>query len=126
MTDRITYSCRTGWVRSALLIGLSCTLSCSTDAIPADTPACIRDQIAQMQAAPVRNPRGSVTQYSYKGRAVYYIPSDCCDGLNVLLDADCTVICAPDGGFSGSGDGRCRDFYQTATDKKLIWQDDRK
>ncbi|RYF78310.1 MAG: hypothetical protein EOO39_01805 [Cytophagaceae bacterium] len=122
----MAHSFRYSWVRSFLLTGLVCIVSCNKDGVSADAPDCIRDLIAQMQKAPVRNPRGSVTQYTYKGRAVYYIPSDCCDGFNSLRDADCNTICAPDGGLSGGGDGRCSDFYQTATDKKLIWQDDRK
>ncbi|WP_370728280.1 DUF6970 domain-containing protein [Fibrella arboris] len=46
-----------------------------------------------MQKEPVRNPRGNVTQYSYKERIVYYVL------FNSLLDASCSSICAPDGVF---------------------------
>ena len=31
----------------------------------------------------------------------------------------------PDGGFTGKGDGKIKDF-ETATDEKLLWADSRK
>jgi hypothetical protein len=36
------------------------------------------------------------------------------------------ILCFPDGGLSGQGDGRCSDFFQTASDSSLVWRDDRK
>ncbi|MBO0936812.1 hypothetical protein J2I47_09680 [Fibrella sp. HMF5335] len=84
------------------------------------------DRIEQMKKNPVGNPPQRVWQYTYKGQVVYYIPPQCCDMPSVLLNANCETICSPDGGFAGSGDGKCADFFQTRTNEKLIWQDDRK
>jgi hypothetical protein len=108
-----------------LLLSFGAT-SCSKDGIPAGTPACILDRIEQMKKDPVGNPPQRVWRYTYKGQVVYYIPQQCCDIPSILLNDKCETICAPDGGFAGSGDGKCADFFQTRTEEKLIWQDDRK
>lgn len=101
-------------------------LSCKNEHVLANVPACIRQRIQQLEAAPVRNPPGSVNRYTYKGKSVYYIPPDCCDQFSELIDETCTALCAPDGGLGGSGDGRCPDFWNEATNRELIWQDPRK
>lgn len=113
--------------RLLILIGLMVLLSCKKDdGIPTGTPVCVQDLIAQMQKDPVRNPAGSVSQYTYKGQTVYYVPPTCCDQFSILMDASCQTICAPDGGFTGIGDGRCSDFFKVAKDEKVIWQDPRR
>lgn len=87
---------------------------------------CLEEKIRQIEAEPVRNPPASIWQYQYKGQTVYYIPPYCCDFYGDLYDADCNLICHPDGGLSGGGDGKCADFFSTRTNEKLIWQDTRK
>ena len=113
--------------RTCYLLGLTFLLSSNKSDLPADTPACIRDLIAQLQEKPMSNPAASVFQYNYGERTVYYMPPPgCCDKFSVLMDGFCQVICAPDGGFTGGGDGKCADFSRVATDRKLVWRDDRK
>jgi hypothetical protein len=41
------------------------------------------------------------------------------------MDESCSIICSPDGGFSGKGDGNCIDFFEKRTNGKLIWRDKR-
>lgn len=89
-------------------------------------PACIQQIIQDIKSEPVRNPAGSVWQYNYKGKTVYFIPQYCCDLPSQLLDANCNLICNPDGGFTGKGDGKCADFFTERTEGKLLWKDDRK
>jgi hypothetical protein len=48
-----------------------------------------------------------VIRHVVAGRAYYYAVSGCCDQLNALFDAAGGYVCAPDGGFTGRGDGRC-------------------
>ena len=55
----------------------------------------------------------------------YYVPPQCCDQFSTLYDADGAVICAPDGGITGRGDGKCPDFFQSRTNEKLFWEDSR-
>lgn len=45
--------------------------------------------------------------YSYRGRPAYLLNSPCCDQFNYLYDAEGRILCAPSGGLSGRGDGRC-------------------
>lgn len=93
--------------------------------IPDGVPACIRDEIRRMQSEPVANPPASVWQYEYEGALVYYIPPQCCDEPSKLLDENCNHICSPDGGLTGKGDGKCPSFFDTRTNEKLIWKDER-
>lgn len=93
--------------------------------VPEGTPACVLDLAETMAAAPVENPPSSITEYEYNGEPVYYIPAACCDQASTVLDASCNVICAPDGGFTGQGDGKCPDFFDVAVKKQVIWKDDR-
>jgi hypothetical protein len=73
----------------------------------------------------VSNPPVSIFSYRYNGKDVYYIPAKCCDFSSELYDGDCNLICAPDGGFVGNGDGQCSDFFSRRSDERLIWTDDR-
>ncbi|MFV0604939.1 MAG: DUF6970 domain-containing protein [Niabella sp.] len=89
-------------------------------------PECIEAKIKQIAEDPVRNPRGAVWQYRYKGQIVYFIPQYCCDMFSELYDSNCELICHPDGGITGAGDGQCADFFSERTNEKLIWKDSRK
>ena len=103
------------------------TFNLSCDEIVDDDGAtsCIREKIAQFKREKVSNPPRYVYSYQYKGKTVYYITSDCCNQYNILYDVNCNVICSPDGGISGKGDGKCSDFFDTATNPILIWKDPR-
>jgi hypothetical protein len=92
---------------------------------PGDVPQCIRTMVDEAASAPVTNPPSSVIEYEYKESTVYYVPPSCCDVSSTLLDAQCKVICAPDGGFTGAGDGKCPDFFAVAKRQRTIWQDSR-
>ena len=88
-------------------------------------PAWINQLITSFENQPVGNPPQSIWRYEYKGEQVYYIPAQCCDQFSQLYDARGILLCAPDGGFTGKGDGRCPDFFSLRTDETLIWQDPR-
>jgi len=90
-----------------------------------ENPEWINDMISEFQTQPVGNPPQSIWQYTYMGEVVYYVPPQCCDQFSTLYDKDGNVICAPDGGITGSGDGRCSDFFEVRENEKLIWQDNR-
>ncbi len=109
-----------------ILFFLLITGACTKESIPADTPACIKEKIEQMKKASVSNPPSSVWQYTFNNQTVYYIPPVCCDVFSNLYDDKCNLICHPDGGLSGMGDGKCPDFFEKRKNEKLIWRDDRK
>ncbi len=85
----------------------------------------VETSIAKLQAQPKQNPAAEIVGYTYRGATVYYISSPCCDRYNNLYDACGGLLCAPDGGLDGKGDGRCADFAAQATDRRVIWREPR-
>ena len=91
----------------------------------AGIPSCIQQKIDSIKAQPKWNPPATVYEYLYKGKTVYGFSADCCDQYTTVYDENCNYICAPSGGFTGKGDGKCSDFAQEAKEVKLVWKDDR-
>ncbi len=87
-------------------------------------PKCIKQKIKAILKQPVSNPPRSVWEWKVEDETYYYITSGCCDQYNYLYDEKCNVVCAPDGGFTGIGDGNCPSFNGYVK-KILIWEDDR-
>ena len=101
----------------------TCVLNCATDA---DTlPPWLQALIQQVESQPPAAPPLYVARYDYQGQVVYYLPPRCCDVPSDLYDPSGTIICHPDGGLTGHGDGRCADFLATATNEKILWRDQR-
>lgn len=109
-------------ILSAALISLLLAGKCDKENV---TPECISQRIEQIKAQAKWNPPAEVNQYTYNGKTVYLFSSNCCDQYNELYDANCNYICAPSGGFTGKGDGKCADFTSAATHIRLVWKDDR-
>ncbi|MFC6195967.1 DUF6970 domain-containing protein [Dyadobacter subterraneus] len=57
---------------------------------------------------------------------LYFIPPSCCDVFSELLDENYNLLCSPDGGITGGGDGKCLDFVKKASNQKLIWNDEKR
>ena len=113
-----------------LLIVLSSTSitvsNCDKADLPKGTTSCIKEKIKEIEKEKVWNPAAKIWQYEYNGKTVYYIPSHCCDIPSMVLDENCNQICSPDGGITGKGDGKCKDFFSARKNEKLIWVDTRK
>jgi hypothetical protein len=90
-----------------------------------DYPSCIDSKIQELKKSEVQNPPAQVWKWEADGLTFYYITSDCCDQFNFLYNENCKVVCAPDGGFTGNGDGNCPEFSNEIV-KTLIWEDLRK
>lgn len=88
-------------------------------------PDCIQAKITEISQQDVWNPPAKVYRYVFKGKEVYFIPQRCCDFPSQLFNENCELICAPDGGFTGKGNGACPDFFTDRTDEKLLWEDKR-
>jgi len=88
-------------------------------------PEWVDQLIKQFEQDPVGNPPLSIWQYEYNGQVVYFVPAHCCDIASVVYDASGAVLCSPDGGITGKGDGRCDDFFTQRTNEVLIWKDSR-
>lgn len=88
-------------------------------------PEWLIDLVDQMEGQPPANPPAFIAKYEYQGMDVYYLPPSCCDVPSALFDEEGTVLCSPDGGLSGHGDGRCPDFFETRQNQRTVWQDSR-
>lgn len=96
-----------------------------TSAITAPRPDWMAALIATYEREPVANPARRIIRFKFENKTVYYLPPICCDIPSRLLDADGQMLCSPDGGFTGRGDGRCPDFHKARREEQLMWQDSR-
>jgi hypothetical protein len=85
---------------------------------------CIREKIREIASEPVRNPRASVIVIQTKTTYYYYIPAYCCDFPSTLLDAQCNIICNPDGGIAARGTGDCPELANEI-ERRVYWEDPR-
>ncbi|MFM6926693.1 MAG: DUF6970 domain-containing protein [Ferruginibacter sp.] len=84
-------------------------------------PACIKNKIDSFKLKEAHEKPQRVIEYSYKGKKVYYVVMPCCDFFNEVYDDKCNFLGAPDGGFTGKGDGKLPDFFAEAKNEKLVW-----
>ena len=105
---------------ACLFLFSNCNKSDETDAIP----TCIQAKIETLKTAPIQNPPAEVWKWEVDGATYYYITSDCCDQYNYLYNENCVIVCAPDGGITGNGDGNCPNFTNEII-KTLVWEDNR-
>ena len=111
--------------RIGIFLGIIVLLAtCDQSNLDIDAPSCIEQKIAEILDVAVANPPTQVWKWEVDDEIYYYITADCCDQYNYLYDENCEIICAPDGGLSGEGDGNCPDFT-SEIEKTLLWEDDR-
>ena len=92
------------------LVGCMVGFSMAFCAFAQESPPSPEQTVTEPQTA--RTPRRQGWRYIYQGRPVYYVQASslCCDQMSMLYDAEGNLICMPDGGYTGRGDGRCADF----------------
>ena len=91
------------------------------ETIDAALPKCIKNKIDSFKLKEAHEKPQRVIEYVYKGKKVYYVVMPCCDFYNEVYDANCNFMGAPDGGFTGKGDGKLPDFFEAAKSEKLVW-----
>jgi hypothetical protein len=89
------------------------------------TPAWISSLVADLNSKPVKDSPESISQFLYNGRVVYYFAPACCGKMSNLYDEKQNIICRPDGGEDGKGDGKCPGFMAERKNEKLIWAENR-
>jgi len=109
---------------SILAISILSLSSCSKVEVNEEVPNCIEKKIQNILNEPVQNPAAKVWKWEDDQDTYYYFTSDCCDQYNYLYDNKCKLVCAPDGGFTGNGDGNCPSFQGTVV-QTLVWEDPR-
>ncbi|UOQ80582.1 MULTISPECIES: DUF6970 domain-containing protein [Hymenobacter] len=88
-------------------------------------PQWLNDRIQHHLNEKKQNPPVQIMSYQYNGGLVYYETVGCCDQYTTLYSSAGKVLCHPDGGLTGRGDGQCPDFAKTRTEERLVWQDPR-
>jgi hypothetical protein len=111
--------------RLLLIVVITILLAGCAQTTQAGNPDWVNQLIRTFENQPVGNPPQSIWRYEYNDQAVYYVPAQCCDQYSTLYDVEGNVLCAPDGGFTGDGDGKCSDFFTQRTHEQLVWQDSR-
>lgn len=89
--------------------------------INAALPTCIKSKIDSFKLKEAHEKPQRVLEYVYKSKKVYYVVMPCCDFFNEVYDDKCNFLGAPDGGFTGKGDGKIPDFFEEAKSEKLVW-----
>jgi len=114
--------------RQVFLMCVLLTVGCAAKnpVAPDRHPDWLTSLIQQLEVQPVANPPALITRYEYRGTTVYYLPARCCDIWSTLYHADGTILCHPDGGFGGRGDGRCPTFFAERTNEQIVWRDSRR
>ncbi|MBI2380073.1 MAG: hypothetical protein HYV16_04885 [Gammaproteobacteria bacterium] len=77
------------------------------------------------QNAELTNPPAQLLRHRIDGRDYYYRPAPCCDFYSELYDGEGRLVCHPDGGITGRGDGSCPWFRQKAGQGERVWRDKR-
>jgi len=85
----------------------------------------LENKIAELEHAPVSNPPAMIIQKEWDSQTFYYIPAKCCDQYSSLYDQTGQLVCSPDGGFAGIGDGKCPAFVKRMTEGSVLWKDPR-
>lgn len=114
-------------ITGAVILMMLTTIGCDRLDMPDGTPPCITRMAKTLRGEAVRNPPAMIIEFTLKnGGKYYYVPPYCCDMFSALYDSECNYVCAPDGGFSGQGDGHCPDnILNNIQSSKVIWKDDR-
>lgn len=75
--------------------------------------------LRRMPGYSVEAPPPFLVRYDYRGERVYFVPAvGGRDLMSRLYDARGDLICRPDGGIDGRGDGRCPDFFDARTNRR--------
>jgi hypothetical protein len=90
-------------IRALLLLGVAALMGCAKPREQEAAETVVAEMFESSLAARV----DAVIRHFIAGRVYYYAGSGCCDQLNAVYDAEGEYVCAPDGGFTGRGDGRC-------------------
>jgi hypothetical protein len=101
-------------MKTILLIISICAVLVSCERC--EVPSCV------FNLTKLQNPPLEIWSYQYNNQLVYLTIGDCCDQYDRVYTSDCTLLCAPSGGITGKGDGKCPNFNEVAADGKLIWK----
>jgi len=103
---------------------LALSLAACGGTSPEIRPPWLLQLVAEQQAQPVANPPAYIARQEYAGGVYYYLPPRCCDIWSELYNSEGTLVCHPDGGITGGGDGQCPALGELIREE-IIWRDAR-
>ena len=80
--------------------------------------------VEQLESQPAANPPAYIARWEYRSGVYYYLPPRCCDIFSNLYDFEGTIVCHPDGGLAGEGDGNCPELGKRLSEE-VVWSDAR-
>jgi hypothetical protein len=92
---------------------------------PGPLPAWLTSLITDLESQPPANPPAFIARYEFTNDVVYFLPQRCCDIQSTVYRTDGAILCHPDGGITGSGDGRCPGFFAQRKNEEIVWRDAR-
>lgn len=104
----------------AVVLLISCAVSNHSE-----TPSFVNALVQAYEADSEAASPDEIWSFLIGGDAVFYVSPTCCDIPSTLYDKDGNILCHPDGGITGSGDGRCPHFHERRSTGVLIWRDSR-
>jgi hypothetical protein len=111
-------------IKSAVIAATAvCVAACGGTSPEASPPWLLRLIDAQM-AEPVANPPAYIARQQYGAGVFYYLPPRCCDIWSELYDTQGALVCHPDGGITGGGDGNCPALGELLS-QEIVWRDPR-
>jgi hypothetical protein len=102
---------------------LAALAACGGTAPEARPPWLLR-LIEEHASEPVANPPVQIIRQEYESGVFYYVPPRCCDIWSDLYDAEGALVCHPDGGITGGGDGQCPALGAVVREE-VVWRDPR-
>ena len=87
-------------------------------------PAWLTAKITQIKNERAPNVPAAVTRALYRNKTVYYTSPVVPDGFGSLYDEHGVLLGHPDGGIDGRGDGRCSDYFESASEITTLWKID--
>lgn len=107
--------------RTLGMLALGVSLSACGGPLPVRL-AWLDDLIVELEAAPVANPPAEIVRRVHDAGVYYYLLPRCCGVWSNLYSADGTLVCHPDGGITGNGDGLCSALGPLVSEE-VVWQD---
>ncbi len=86
-------------------------------------PTWLLTRIDTIKSEPVTNPPVEISRWLFNNETVYYIPPYCCDVMGELYNSRGELLCRPDGGIIGNGDGGCPGFLTDRENGETVWKD---
>jgi hypothetical protein len=101
---------------AASLLMAGALVACASPPQAAPPPvSASTSSLAKLPSRSLEKRTEPLVRHVLHGKVYYFLRSPCCDLANHLYDEHGNYVCAPSGGFSGRGDGKCPALREALT-----------